>query len=91
MVIRLDSNGLIHQHKITLLQKLSKYPGSLVELRGSEDELQNAVDIYQVPCKEILNSLGEVSSLICRADDLLTAMEIYQSLSQRESSQFEEF
>ena len=63
----------------------------LIDLVGTEEELQNAVEIYQIPCKEILNSLGEISRLRCKPEDLLTAMEVYQSLSQRESSQFEEF
>jgi len=84
MAIRLVDGGLIPSHKKMMLQKLVKYPGAEVELRGSEDELMFAVEVYQIPCKEVMSDTGEVISLICRADDLLTAMEVIEQQEENE-------
>jgi hypothetical protein len=75
LAIRLVDGGLVPKHKMVMLDRLVKYPGSLVELRGTEDELAFAAEVYQIQCEEVMDGMGGVSGLICRADDLLAAME----------------
>jgi hypothetical protein len=61
-----------------MLEILLKYPGSLVELRGTEDELAFAANVYQIKCEEVIVKTKKekvLVGLICRADDLLAAME----------------
>ena len=70
-----------------MLERLVKYPGSLVELRGSEDELAFAANVYQIRCEEVMDGMGGVSGLICRADDLLAAMEEIE-MSSMDSTEF---
>lgn len=77
LTIRLIYPGQIPSHKKIMLEKLSKYPGSLVELKGDEDELEFAKDLYQVNCDEIENQEGG-TSLVCKAEDLLTALNVIE-------------
>ena len=68
MAITLMTGGIIPEHKKAMLAKASRYSDSMVELRGTEDDLMNALEIYQVQCEK------SDRGLICRADDLLNAM-----------------
>jgi len=77
MAITLLTGGIIPSHKKTMLERLEKYPAAMVQLVGSEEDLENAKEIYQVPFEEIVDRNGRVG-LVCRADDLLTAMKVIE-------------
>jgi len=81
--------GLIPSRRKELLERLIKYPGALVELKGSLEELEFAIQVYgldQLNCKEVLDQDRNLTGIICRADDLLYAVEQFD-----DSTQFEEF